>query len=92
MLATKVSDAPARAGCKEAVNSLDSTSNMDVSEAAAACARSIAGSMLALRELPHAATKSSIAWPNSLVVCCTSGRLSRIARDTACSSGVASLR
>ena len=63
-----ISNAERGAVCSAPVTNRDKTSSVADSEAAEVCARSIEGSALLARLLPHAATRSLIAWCSSSAV------------------------
>jgi len=81
---------PERPGCAAMATNRARTSRAAESEAAHVCARSIAGSALVGRELPHAATISPTAWCSSFAFAWMRSRFSRSARDTAWSMAVGS--
>src|ERR1035438_2305166 len=73
-------------GCNDTVTSRDNTSKDAANDAAEVCARNIGGSALTGLLLPQAATTSAMSSCNSSDVRWMRSKLSRKARETACST------
>jgi len=85
MRAISASNGERGPGCRVTATNRDKTSRVAVSAAAEVWARNIGGNALTGLLLPHAATTSAMAWCSSSDVRWMRSRLSRKARETACS-------